>query len=46
VHVNVANVQLHPEPEIAVAVKPLGSESVALTVALVEPGPAFETVSE
>jgi hypothetical protein len=45
VHVSVPSVQLHPVPEIAVAVKPLGSESVAVTVPLVGPGPEFETVS-
>jgi hypothetical protein len=46
VHVNVPRVHDQPLPEIAVAVNPLGSESVAVTVPLVEPGPAFETATE
>jgi hypothetical protein len=45
VQVSVPSVKLHPVPEIAVAVKPLGSVSVAVTVPLVGPGPAFETAS-
>jgi hypothetical protein len=45
VHVSVPSVQLQPVPEIAVAVRPLGRESVAVTVPLVGPGPPFETVS-
>jgi hypothetical protein len=44
-HVKVPTVQLQPVPEIAVAIRPLGSVSVAVTVPLVGPGPEFETVS-
>jgi hypothetical protein len=44
VQISVPSVQLHPVPEIAVAVRPLGSESVAVTVPVVGPAPEFVTV--
>ena len=44
VQVNVPNVHVQPEPDIAVAVSPAGSVSTTVTVALVEPVPAFCTV--
>src|SRR2546429_402681 len=44
VQVRVARVQLQPVPEIAVAVRPLGSVSDTVTVPLVAPDPEFDTV--
>ena len=44
VHVSVASVQLHPVPLMAVAVRPVGSVSVADTVAVVGEAPVFDTV--
>jgi hypothetical protein len=38
------SVQLHPVPAIAVAVNPVGSVSVIVTVPLVGPVPTFDTV--
>jgi hypothetical protein len=44
VHVNDESVQLHPVPLSAVAVNPLGSESVTVTTPLVVAVPPLETV--
>ena len=43
VQVVVARVHVHPVPEIAVTVKPIGG-SAAVTVPLVAPFPVFDTV--
>ena len=45
VHVNVLSVQLHPVPEIAVAVRPVGRASTTLTVPLDGPVPELVAVS-
>ena len=44
VQVRVESVQLHPEPDIAVAVNPAGRVSTTVTVPVLNPGPAFVTV--
>jgi len=46
VHVRVASVHDQPVPLIAVAVRPVGSVSVTVTVPLVGPVPEFVTFSE
>ena len=43
-HVNVASVQLQPDPLIAVAVSPVGSVSVTLTVPVVATPPLLVTL--
>ena len=45
VHVTVASVQLHPLPEMAVALIPAGNASVTVTTPLVAPFPLFRTDS-
>ena len=44
VQVRVASTHVHPVPDMAVAVKPVGSVSVRVTAPVVAPGPLLVTV--